>query len=304
LSRLNEMYSPNSHNMSTIERCFQDLLDGGEIPINLKGIREAVKKEFNIDASVRIVVTKKGFFGMSVSPSRQELERIALEIVETNGGKNGGQVQFKQCTEVVIQMDSRIFTLRYKNTGNKIFTARELTAMLLHEIGHKIHSNDIINDLKEMYIKNFGGFFGAGIITGASVIPAATVGLGIATGTLPILTALLTIGCAIGFTQINSSDNHNKTENDADSFPALYGYGNEMHSVLTKLRDMLSPDLNPRNGKDPIDVWFRWVKEQFSHIGIRRKNVVKVLKDELQHCQTDLEKEILIDQIKKIERRF
>ena len=102
------------------------------------------------------------------------------------------------------------------------FHYRELTAILLHEIGHTFAHTATFPTVLERILKPLSQTTTVGV----SLTPLITSPVGIA-----ILLASITMTRTISFLE-------HKGEYNADAFAAKYGYGKEMVTVLDKFRTM------------------------------------------------------------------
>lgn len=84
---------------------------------------------------------KEPFFGMRVFPSEKGMERICRRLSDhsPNASLTDMVNQWKHIQEWCIEIDSRTFDREVIN-----FNPQELTAMVLHEIGHVIYSGKTI----------------------------------------------------------------------------------------------------------------------------------------------------------------
>jgi hypothetical protein len=275
---LNEMmYKPK--NTKIMDDCFANLLKNKNVESSLRTLEKVVKKEFNMDSTIiRIVeVNPKSnyFFGMRVFPSKEELEGMALEIV-TNKNK---EIQFKKCTNIIIEIDSKIIT---KNDYfEEPFTPRELTAVLLHEIGHKIYSKEHFAVARKYSLINF-------LSIGGAVLGAAATTFGV---------AIVVFGLLLSFMVVTSRAQSDTTEKYADSFPVRYGYGKEIYSVLYKIGNI---NRSKKQDETTLSKWYEWSFGQLTHLGVRKKGIIEVIEKEIKESDDDYQKEVLLDQLEKI----
>jgi hypothetical protein len=136
-------------NVLFIEECFRNIQQEKEVDKNLRLIQSAVKREFNISLEISILDNQKQFFGMCIYPSMNEIELLTMAMMSNGDGK----VKFSDLENIhrdvmeksslVVEIDS---LLLYDHNLNA--TAGEVTAILLHEIGHIVASNSIVNRMR------------------------------------------------------------------------------------------------------------------------------------------------------------
>lgn len=81
--------------------------------------------------------SKEPFFGMRIFPSQEYAERIIREIVEEEDTTiNNMCKRWRSISEWEIEIDNRVF-----QRDSISFNPQELTAMLLHEVGHTVYSD-------------------------------------------------------------------------------------------------------------------------------------------------------------------
>lgn len=91
--------------------------------------------------------SRKQLFGMSVYLSDIQLEKLAKEIISNKTNSKDFTKDFiNKRLEYVIEIDPKVLKHGVYN-----FTPGELTAMLLHELGHVTADTDFYNSLKDAY---------------------------------------------------------------------------------------------------------------------------------------------------------
>ena len=136
-------------NMIFVEECFRNVQQEKEVDKNIKLIESAIKREFGIQIKLSILDNKKQFFGMCVYPSMNEIELLTQAMMD-NGD---GNIKFSELEKMhmhvmmnstmIVEVDS---LLLYDHNLNA--TAGEVTAILLHEVGHIVASNSIVNRMR------------------------------------------------------------------------------------------------------------------------------------------------------------
>ena len=256
------------------DECFDNILKGKNIEQQLIKLERLLKDEFNIDAKIKIPKrSPKELYGMRIYPSREELRRMALEVIETKKG-----LKFVKCKGVVIEIDRKLLNPKIGITN------RELTAILLHEIGHKIYSNDHIKEYNEYLRRAVIAEIGSWIMIFA---------------TTSAVSAIIITSLSLFYHNINTRILSDNTEIQADSLPVKYGYAVEISSSLKKLSNWNKPKKNKKDVET-----FRFLKRAFesiSHLGVRRNQIPELLKQELKEADSEYQKKIIMEQLEKLE---
>ena len=268
-----------------IESAFRDILNGVNIDASLKKIEKFLLTEFNVKSTVTMYdsINKNYFFGMRIWPSKEESERIALEIV-----KNKTDLKFIRCENVDIEIDSKLIDSK----GMK-FNEKELTAILIHEIGHKVFSNKAIEEYGNLYRRQVIG--GVGTVIAWASGPMAV---------LNVFVVFAIIGLFIAISAIDESLTARKVEEMADSLAVKYGYGMHLESALEKIQKHFYGLPKKGNNKDFLSQFTIWVSNNTTDIGIRRKYILEVLKKEQESCDSEVEKKMLETQIRRISMKL
>lgn len=91
--------------------------------------------------------SRRELFGMSVYLSKKQLEKLAEQIINNKvTTKDLTKELLSEPIEYVIEIDPKVLKHGLYN-----FTPGELTAMLLHELGHVTADTDFYNSLKDAY---------------------------------------------------------------------------------------------------------------------------------------------------------
>ena len=125
-----------------VEECFRNIQHEKEVSKNLKLIENAIRREYGVNLKISIIDNNKTFFGMCVYPSVEEINALTKLLLETNvrmADVEKLHIEFMTKGEHIVEIDS---LLLYDHNLNA--SAGEITAILLHEIGHIITSNSIV----------------------------------------------------------------------------------------------------------------------------------------------------------------
>lgn len=188
--------------------------------------------------------TDNTYFCMSVFPEYSTLDKIIFAIASNKEDKLVSDL-WKKNTTWTIEIDSKIL--------NGDFTSRELTALLLHEIGHISSSNAItnrINTILRYEIAKNGSkiksLFSCRLQLFRSIM------------SLPVLDACVS--------DKKKSLYDLKEEIKADNFAKKFGYQNELYSSLTKVQKVLSrgtsSDTEMSNSADFVSKTLYEIKER------------------------------------------
>lgn len=281
---LNEMYKLN--NPEVYENCFKFLQNKILVDEHLKKLEKALKSDFNIDCQIKILYDKRYsnyFFGMRVYPSEEELKRIALKIVES---KDKTSIKFEKCKNVLIEIDPDLLWNKDINA-----TPREITAVLLHEIGHKIYSNEYIY----YYITRLNIKYGVDLGSLTAMIAAKLFVPLIIIGLLAVYNVSSIVFSKMVY--ING-------EKDADSLPTKFGYGEDIFTLLDRINKMYNYSKENEEKLNLIERFNRWVFKKTDNIEIRKRSIIRVLKQDLKEADSEEQAEIIRSQIKILERQY
>lgn len=269
---LSEIYA--EPRLKDADDAFAAWLKSGGRPGRMPTIESVVKDVFNMDAEVEAVRNDAPFFGMKVYPSAEEAVGLGLAV---SRGENGEK--FRRCTGVAIQVDGQI-------PGHD-FTAREMTAMLLHEVGHKLRYKESV----EIALASLFGHMGAvGVgITAIIAIPGAG---GVIAGVIAALLGTSFVDVLKGTAE----------EIKADEVAVRYGYAPELHSAVSRVAAMPAA---ARASGDPEAVRkAAWTADAITMLHSRRMAVLGQLQSERRRAKTDWEKELIDRQINIIRRNY
>lgn len=153
------MSNINEKTISMIENCFSDYAFN---KITLSGLTNKLSTILsnstfgggNKKFVVEVVNTnhKEDFFGARIFPIVDDLEKVASGLIMDKKNFKEISALWKTISKWYIELDFQIFD---RNT--LLFTPKELTALLLHEIGHVIYSDKPVERFyrayKDAYIK-------------------------------------------------------------------------------------------------------------------------------------------------------
>jgi hypothetical protein len=247
-----------------VEECIRNIQQEKEIGKNVRLIESAIKREFDIPVKISIIDNDKKFFGMCVYPSAEEIQKLTEVLIADPSKKKFSEVEkihreFMSKSEKVIEIDS---ILLYDHNINA--TAGEITAILLHEIGHVVGSNSMVNRMaraKEYMMMKFDN-------RTRKLIPVISF--------IPKLFNIVTL-------QIFSHQFNLQLmkEKEADELAYKEGYGEELYNVLGKLiangKGSQVKKSNKELDKD-IEVTIDWLIVNIKELEYRKDRLKKSLR--------------------------
>ena len=248
-----------------IESCFRNIQHEKEISKNLKLIQNTVKREYGISLDISILDNKKSFFGMCIYPSTGEIEMLTKAMMSAPNSKvKYGDLEklhreFMMKATMVVEIDS---VLLYDSNLNA--SAGEVTAILLHEIGHIVASNSVINRMrraKEYMMTKFDSNVRRLI------------------GQMPMIDNLFgLVSLQIFSNQLNIQL---LKEKQADELALKEGYGEDLFSILGKLIANGKGDHIKRSNKEidkDIEVTIDWLVVNIKELQYRKNRLNQSLK--------------------------
>lgn len=205
-----------------IDKCFEDLKKNRRKVNLLRDIERNLKEVFDQTFNISIIEAKRNdpCFVMSVFPEVATIDRIVESIVREESVSVIHELWSKN-TVWNIEIDRRVL-----DDSLVPISARECTALLLHEVGHTIHSNSIPNRIVRVIKYEF-----ANLHTGIkAVLKSQNFG--------NVLSLPVADSCSLSNNRISDL----KTEIAADNYAKNLGYGIELSSVLDKFSSKVSND--------------------------------------------------------------
>lgn len=255
------IYRSKKESIMMVEECFRNIQQEKDINKNLRLIESAIKREFNINIKISIVDNKQKFFGMCVYPSHEEINMLTKLLLETNVSMKEVEkvhIEFMTKGEHIVEIDS---ILLYDHNLNA--TAGEVTAILLHEVGHIIASNGIVcrfERAKEYMTVRFD-------TKTRKLVPI-----------IPLITKLFNIATLQMFSNHFNIDLMKEKKADDLAFKA--GYGKELHDILGKLITNGQGDRVRRTSKDmdkDIELTIDWLIVNIKELEYRKDRLKRSL---------------------------
>ena len=251
-----------------IESCIRNIQQEKEINKNIRLIQNAIKREFDIPLEISIVNNKKTFFGMCIYPSPREIEVLTDILINASDNTKSGfkfseieklHREYMNTTIKVVEIDSMLL---YDHNINA--SAGEVTAILLHELGHIVASNSTINRLtraKEYLMLKCDN-------KTRRLIPKLEL--------IPVLFSLVTL-------QVFSHQFNVQLlkEKEADELALKEGYGEELFSILGKLIANGKGDQVKKSNKEldkDVEVTIDWLIVNIKELEFRKDRLKRSLK--------------------------
>jgi hypothetical protein len=249
-----------------VESCIRNIQHEKDINKNIRLIESAVKREFDIQLDISIIDNKKTFFGMCIYPSPDEIDTLTNMLIQplSKTGTKFSDVEkihreFMTKSIKVVEIDS---TLLYDHNINA--SAGEITAILLHELGHIVASNSLVNRLtraKEYLMLKCD-------TKTRRLIPS-----------IPMIPSLFSLVALQIFShQFNVQL---LKEKEADELAVKEGYGEELYSVLGKLIANGKGDQVKKSNKEldkDVEVTIDWLIVNIKELEYRKDKLKRSLK--------------------------
>lgn len=237
--------------LKDIEEAFSEIKRKQNITENLKIIKMALGK-MGIKINTITIVPAEGdeFFGMSIYPTHSVADRIVQCMIDKKPLKAYEEI-WAQNEVWVIEIDSKLIYNTQLNSN-----PAELTAALLHEVGHTIYSNSIPQKLH----KTMGYTF-----------------LNLPSDVRIILTNGNKTFKAL-FTPIVAQASRNvsyslKKEVEADKYVVKMGYGQSLETLLQKILlvyGSVAVDNTDKDMEQNLKVTASWSRTQASELRLRK----------------------------------
>lgn len=247
-----------------LEECIRNIQQEKEINKNVRLIESAIKREYNIPVKISIIDNDKRFFGMCVYPSPEEIQKLTEVLIADPSKKKFSEVEkihreLMSKSEKVIEIDS---ILLYDHNINA--TAGEIVSILLHEIGHVVGSNSMVNRMaraKEYMMMKFDN-------RTRKLIPVISF--------IPKLFNIVTL-------QILSHQFNLQLmkEKEADELAFKEGYGEELYNILGKLIANGKGDQVKKSNKEldkDVEVTIDWLIVNIKELEYRKDRLKKSLR--------------------------
>ena len=224
------MFLRPDEKLESVDAAFASIKENPENKEAYKAIEDCVNDIFHKKVHVSIVNTRPNdqLFVMCITPSQSYLDMVVDFLIQ---GKPDQSLRnlWVGIPEWNIEIDAKIL-----QTKSLDLTTRELTALLLHELGHMVFSESIPQRMSRVLRFELAqASIGTRSLFFSSIFRPLL--------SLPVLNA-----CC--FQQVADIQALRK-EMQADLFAVKYGYGKDLEDAFTKFIN--TPKIRVRTGKDP-----------------------------------------------------
>lgn len=206
--------------MTYVEEFIRNIQLERDIEKNKKLICNAIRREYGIQLKINIVENDKNmFFGMCVYPEYNELAQLTALIFNEGSSKEIEEFHRKSMKNSVKIVDIDSLLLYDPNLN---MSAGEITAILLHEIGHVVTSDIMVHKFKrfkELMLKKMSR---SGVRKTFNNLKSTT-----------FFNTFMTLPVAQIFSDQFNAELVN--EKKADNFAVKEGYKEELISALNKM---------------------------------------------------------------------
>lgn len=128
-----------SEDFKLIETLFKDIKSKKNVDTSLENIIRILKRNFNLNFEISIIKNKTNeFFGMSIFPHQSSIDLLIESIVSNKRKIDEIMELWKKIDHWYLEIDSLLLYDKNLNAN-----PAEITAVLLHEIGHIVGSNKV-----------------------------------------------------------------------------------------------------------------------------------------------------------------
>ena len=238
----------------SIDNAFLVLQEDKASETGKKIIKDSLNEIFDVDFDIEIIPVNDNspLFVMSVFPEKSVVSKIISSVTTNSGNIETIKKLWQQNKKWTLEIDERILNKNFINCSN-----RELTALLLHEIGHVVCTNSIPSRISTIIQYEIAKSKLENKILAADKIFSKILAL-------PILNACVS--------DSRKSDKPLSVEIKADNFAKKMGYQQELLSVLKKITT---------NTKYPKGGTINKNMEEMTKFSINTLNQLKAREDNL-----------------------
>ena len=253
----------------------------------LKSIEDVLDDVFDMKFHIKIIKPKRNdpLYIMSVFPEESTIDKLVEAILNEDSDTTLKNIWSKN-KNWTIEIDNRILTGSYIDANSK-----ELTALLLHEVGHVVYSNSVPHRMAKIMRYEFAkASIGAKNVFKHGVFKDVL--------KIPILKACLL--------ENYRTDPALKKELKADVFAVKAGYGDELDSVLKKMISYSSTNKdNAANiNRESEDLYDKMKSDTLFSINLvedLRKREAKVSRENFKKMLMDLPSDFVQKSLKKVD---
>jgi Peptidase family M48 len=252
-----------SPDMLALETSFMAIKNREDVQGHLRNIQRVLSRHFDLNFTVSIVDNSTNeFFGMTIYPSRNVIESIIDQIVNNKAKTTVLQELWSKNKEWHLEIDSVLLYDVSLNTN-----PAEMVAVLLHEVGHVVHSNTIPERVNKVlrYEMLHLSYSMKKLFSWKKVHR--------------LLDLVVVEACS-------SKNFHSarRKEVDADKFVVKMGYGDNLDHFIDKLVGLQGNRLVDRNEKDmerDVRSIVMWTIDNVSELEYRKRKLRTTLQTEI-----------------------
>ena len=201
----------------SIDNAFLVLQEDKASETGKKIIKDSLNEIFDVEFDIEIIPVNDNspLFVMSVFPEKSVVSKIISSVTTNSGNIETIKKLWQQNKKWTLEIDERILNKNFINCSN-----RELTALVLHEIGHVVCTNSIPSRISTIIQYEIAKSKLENKILAADKLFSKILAL-------PILNACVS--------DSRKSDKPLSVEIKADNFAKKMGYQQELLSVLKKI---------------------------------------------------------------------
>ena len=270
-----------------IEECFRNIKYNRDKNRSLMTISNTIKRELEKEVSIEIIHnTSNIFFGMNIYPHPSELSSIAGRLLTKDVTPSKLTEQWQDIEKWCIEIDDLLF-----EDINLDVQPDELTALLLHELGHVVLSDEVPKSVLKSFKINFHKrelVFKNIFMDSSSFILRKMM-------TFPFIEACSNKGFfKAGFGRGVDL----KREFIADEYVQKCGYGQALYNFIEKLIAYGESDMiNKTNAEkeNEIGIITNWAFDNIHSLSKRRGKLYKALKVEMKRNPSNVVKHVCLD---------
>ena len=238
----------------SIDNAFLVLQEDKASETGKKIIKDSLNEIFDVEFDIEIIPVNDNspLFVMSVFPEKSVVSKIISSVTTNSGNIETIKKLWQQNKKWTLEIDERILNKKFINCSN-----RELTALVLHEIGHVVCTNSIPSRISTIIQYEIAKSKLENKILAADKLFSKILAL-------PILNACVS--------DSRKSDKPLSVEIKADNFAKKMGYQQELLSVLKKITT---------NQKYPKGGTINKNMEEMTKFSINTLNQLKAREDNL-----------------------
>lgn len=245
--------------LSDIDTAFGEIKKGNEVHSSLRTIKYAIAKlGVNVLTITIVPADKDDFFGMSIYPTYSVTDKIVDCMIDRKPLKAYEEI-WSNCDSWIIEIDSKLIN------GELNANPQEMTAALLHELGHTVYSNSIPVKLHKTM-----GFLFLNLPREVKMI------LENRNSSFKTLFAPMVA-------QASSSVTYSmKKELESDKFVISMGYGKSLESLLNKILITYGSrfaDTTVMDNEMDLRVAGSWAKSHAIELRVRKDHIRKSIAD-------------------------